>query len=110
MSVVLPLPFIRPFGSKCFAGGLLHIHSSGFRTRGLLELKSIGISRIPDGCVAGPTCHSMFKTPERKESSSRKGGTLADNRPILLDAEKGKMVGLEGCISGKKLLPFSVCL
>src|SRR5207245_447898 len=24
MSVQLPLPYIRPFGSKCFAGGLLH--------------------------------------------------------------------------------------
>src|SRR5882672_714404 len=24
MSVELPLPYIRPFGSKCFAGGLLH--------------------------------------------------------------------------------------
>jgi len=32
----------------------------------------------------------MFKTPERKEFPSRQGGTLADNRPTLFDAIKGK--------------------
>src|SRR6266566_5918240 len=30
-SARLPLPYIRPFGSKCFAGGLLHFRSSGFK-------------------------------------------------------------------------------
>jgi hypothetical protein len=45
-----------------------------------------------DGGVADPACHSMFKTPERKEFPSRRGGTLADNRPILFDAKRGQMV------------------
>ncbi len=50
---------------------------------------SIGISSIPNGCVAGPVCHSMFKTPERKESSSRKGGTYWLTTDTLCWTQKG---------------------
>jgi hypothetical protein len=42
--------------------------------------------------MAGPKCHSMCKTPERKEFPSRQSGTLADNRPTSFDATKAEMV------------------
>src|SRR6184192_2252482 len=38
MLVRLPLPYIRPFGSKCFAVGLLHFGGSGFKAGDLLLL------------------------------------------------------------------------
>jgi len=37
MPVRLPLPYIRPPGAKCFAGGLLHFSGSGFKAGDLLE-------------------------------------------------------------------------
>jgi hypothetical protein len=37
MPVRLLLPYIRQFGSKCFAGGLLHFRGSGLKARDLLE-------------------------------------------------------------------------
>src|SRR3989441_2106550 len=71
MSVQLPLPYIRPFGSKCFAGGLLHFRGSGFKAGDLLETgSSAGISRPPRWRHSYPEPHSMFKTLERKEFPS----------------------------------------
>ncbi len=120
MSVQLPLPYIRPFGSKCFAGGLLHFRGSGFKAGDLLEPVSppasaagltgtgfsAGVSRTLEAGVAGPKCHSMFKTPEREESPSRHGGTLADYRPTFLDAKKVKW-SAGNRPSSQKLTPFT---
>jgi len=37
MSCLLPLPYIRPCGTKCFAGGLLHFRGPGFEAEDLQE-------------------------------------------------------------------------
>jgi hypothetical protein len=37
LSVVLPLFYIRPFGSKCFAGGLLQFRGSGSEAKDLQD-------------------------------------------------------------------------
>jgi hypothetical protein len=47
MSVELPLPYIRPFASKCFAGGSLHFRGSGFKAGDLLEPVSPPMSAAP---------------------------------------------------------------
>src|SRR5580704_1823933 len=65
--VVLPLSYIRPFGSKCFAGGLLHVRGSGLEAKDLQEPPTVGMPGILDGGMADPACHSMFKTAERKD-------------------------------------------
>jgi hypothetical protein len=98
MSVVLPLPYIRQFRSKCFAGDLLHFRASGLKAGDLLEPVSPPAPAAPSG-VANPKCHSMFKSPERKEFPSCLSGTFADNRPKLFDAEKRQMVSQEQIIS-----------
>jgi hypothetical protein len=66
---VLPLSYIRPFGSKCFAGGLLHVRGSGLEAKDLQEPPTVGMPGILDGGMADPACHSMFKTAERKDFS-----------------------------------------
>jgi hypothetical protein len=98
MSVVLPLPYIRPFGSKCFVGDLLHFRASGLKAGDLLEPVSPPAPAAPLG-VAGPKCHSMFKSPQRKEFPSCPSGTFADNRPNLFDAKKREMVSRDQIIS-----------
>jgi hypothetical protein len=44
----------------------------------------------------------MFKSLERKEALSRQWGTLADNRPILLDAKKRHLVVRKCSLPAKK--------
>jgi len=84
-----------------FRGGTTPRSLLGLQNRGLTGAEiSVGISRIPDGRVAGPVRYSMFKTPERKESSSRKGGTIADNPNHSLGRKKRQNSQPEGCISG----------
>ena len=62
MSARLPLPYIRPFGSKCFAGGLLHFRGSGFKAGDLLEPVS------PPASAAPPAqCHPFYVQIARKE-------------------------------------------
>jgi len=87
----LPLPYIRPIGSKCFAGGLLHfaVRVSKQGTYGNRRLHRC--QPHPPRGVASPKRHSMFKTPERKEFPSRRSGALADNRPTPFDAKSGEM-------------------
>ena len=97
MSVVLPLPYIRPFRSKCFAGGLLHTHGSCFSTGGLLELESPPASAAsPIGASLAPYAILCLKHPKGKNPHPASAGTLADNRPTLLDAKRDQMVSLEG--------------
>ena len=76
MSARLPLPYIRPFGSKCFAGGLLHFRGSGFKAGDLLAPVSPTASAAPSSQVqpSPSVIYSMFKSPERKEFQSRQGG------------------------------------
>jgi hypothetical protein len=38
----------------------------------------------------------MFKTPEKKDFPSRRGGTLADNRPTPFDAEPRQKFSTKG--------------
>src|SRR6267143_1364987 len=87
MSCLLPLPYIRPCGTKCFAGGLLHFRGPGFEA-GYLREPQLRPER------GYPARHSMFKTPEMEDSPSRPGGTLADNRPIPFDTKSGQMFWL----------------
>jgi hypothetical protein len=105
MPVRLPLPYIRQFGSKCFAGGSLHSRGAVFQGTGLtgtgISGNSPGASRTLSGRVAGSRCHFMFKTPERKEFPSRPGGTLANNRPTLFDARRSQMVSRKRTFSAK---------
>src|SRR6266436_437561 len=93
MSVQLPLPYIRPFGSKCFAGGLLHVRGSGFKPGDLPGNRQLRrhqpAPRRRHGFLG---FYSMCKTLERKEFSSHRNGILADNRPTMFDAKNGQMV------------------
>jgi len=92
-SVPLPLPYIRPFGSKCFAGGFAPVSRFGLQSKELTGTGcSAGISHPQDGGTASSNLHSMFKTPERKEFPSHQAGALADSRPIMFDAKNGQMV------------------
>ncbi|SRR6266481_3335932 len=92
MSVQLPLPYIRPFGSKCFAGGLLHVRGSGFKPGDLPGNRQLrrhqAAPRRRHGFLG---FYSMFKTLERKEFPSHRNGILADNRPTMFDAKNGQM-------------------
>jgi hypothetical protein len=45
-----------------------------------------------DGETANPACHSMFKTPEKKDFPPVKGGTLTGNGPTFFDVENPQMV------------------
>jgi len=57
-----------------------------------------------------PHAYSMVKTPERKDSSSRLGGTLADNRSPYFDAKRSKMASRKSDISDKFCALTSVSL
>jgi len=92
MPVQLLLPYIRPLRSKCFAGGILHIRGSGFKAGDLpVTDSSTGLACALARGKASPDAYSMCKAPERKDSLSRLGGTLADNRPAYFDAKRSKM-------------------
>src|SRR6266852_1192740 len=76
---------------KMFRGRFAPLSRFGPQSRGLTGTGiSAGISSTLGGRVAGPKCHSMFKTPERKEFPSRHSQTLADNRPFSL-TQKGSI-------------------
>src|SRR6266566_6190049 len=66
-SARLPLPYIRPFGSKCFAGGLLHFRGSGFKAGDLLEPLSPPASAAPSSHCSPPQCHPFYVQIARKE-------------------------------------------
>ena len=102
MPVQLLLPYIRPFGSKCFAGGLLHFRGSGFKAGDLPVPAALPTLATPSAeGTANPGHYSMFKRPERKEFPSRVGGILADSRPTNFDAKKGQIFQPETNISAK---------
>jgi len=92
MSARLPLPYIRPFGSKCFAGGLLHFRGSGFKAGDLLEPVSPTASAAPSSQVQPSPVSSILcsNRPKGKNSTPAKAGT--DNRPFLFDARTFQMV------------------
>ncbi len=93
MSARLPLPYIRPFGSKCFAGGLLHFRGSGFKAGDLLEPVSPPASAAPSSQVQPSPVSSILcsNRPKGKNSSP----AIPPNRdpttdPYLLDARNSK--------------------
>src|SRR5260370_36924718 len=107
MSVVLPLPYIRPFGSKCFAVGLLHVHCSGFRIGGLLELKSPSASTA-FLMGASPTLGAILcsKHPKGKNPHPAMPGPTLTPRTTLLDARKDNIVNRKPAILDVTISPF----
>jgi hypothetical protein len=92
MSVVLPLPYIRPFASKCFAVGVLQVHGSGFRIGSLLEPKSPPTSAASQwGVSLAPNAILCLKHPKGKNPHPARG-TLADNPTHSLGRKQGQMV------------------
>jgi hypothetical protein len=77
-----------------FRGRITPLSRFGLQSRGLTGTSiSAGFGRFLSGGARGPSCHSMFKTPERKDFPSRQAGpSLADNQPVLFDAKEGQMV------------------
>src|SRR5260370_4203648 len=107
MSVVLPLPYIRPFGSKCFAVGLLHVHCSSFRIGGLLELKSPSASAAFLMGASPALCAILCsKHPKGKNPHPARAGPSLTTRTTLLDARKGKIVSRKAAFLDKNRSPF----
>src|SRR6266852_8347837 len=89
MSVQLPLPYIRPFGSKCFAGGLLHFRGSGFKAGDLLEPVSPPASAAPSVEVSpAPDDILCSKHPKGKNSCPATAGPSLTTDPLSLTQKK----------------------
>src|SRR5882762_5950675 len=87
MSCLLPLPYIRPCGTKCFAGGLLHFRGPGFEAEDLQE------PHLQHG--HGWPCFTFYVQSSGKERFTvPPRRALADHRPIPLDAKRGQMFWL----------------
>jgi hypothetical protein len=91
MSVQLPLPYIRPFGSKCFAGGFTPLSLFGLQSRGLTGTGvSAGVSRTLNGGIAGPNAILCAKHPKGKNSRPAKAGPLLTTDPLPLTQKEVK--------------------
>src|SRR6266446_7393112 len=89
MSARLPLPYIRPFGSKCFAGGLLHFRGSGFKAGDLLEPASPPASAAPSMEVSpAPDDILCSKHPKGKNSCPATAGPSLTTDPLSLTQKK----------------------
>src|SRR5260370_16927637 len=88
MSVQLPLPYIRPFGSKCFAGGLLHFRGSGFKARDLQEPASPAPSAAPCGSAARPIPFYVQNTRKERILVPPGAGLLLTTDPLFLTQKK----------------------
>ena len=86
MLVQLPLPYIRPFGSKCFAGGLLHFRGSGFKAGDLLEPESPPASAAPSMEMFPAILCS--KLPKRKNSRPATAGPSLTTDPLSLTQKR----------------------
>src|SRR5467141_3874588 len=91
MLVQPPLPYIRPFGSKCFAGGLLHFRGSGFKAGDLLEPESPPASAAPSMEVyPAPDAILCSKHPKGKNSRPATAGPSLTTDPLSLTQKKVK--------------------
>src|SRR5467141_2542469 len=111
MLVQPPLPYIRTFGSKCFAGGLLHFRGSGFKAGDLLEPESPPASAAPSMEVyPAPDAILCSKHPKGKNSRPATAGPSLTTDPLSL-TQKRLNGQLETDISGKNCplprLPFN---
>jgi len=89
MLVQLPLPYIRPFGSKCFAGGLLHFRGSGFKAGDLLEPESPPASAAPSMEVyPAPDAILCSKHPKGKNSRPATAGPSLTTDPLSLTQKR----------------------
>jgi len=106
MSVQLPLRYIRPFRSKCFAGGLLHFHGSDLRTRGLLGRNFPWHQPHTQWVRCRP--HTPFYVQNtRKERILIPQGRETRWLPTYFLGREGSPNGQPGrCISGKKTAPL----
>jgi hypothetical protein len=100
MLVQLPLPYIRPFGSKCFAGGSLHFRGSGFKAGDLLEPESPPASAA-SSMEMFPALDAILcsKLPKRKNSRPATAGPSLTTDPLSL-TQKGLNGQREAGISG----------
>ena len=89
MLVQLLLPYIRAFGSKCFAGGLLHFRGSGFKAGDLLEPESPPASAAPSMEVyPAPDAILCSKHPKGKNSRPATAGPSLTTDPLSLTQKR----------------------
>jgi hypothetical protein len=94
MPVQLLLPYIRPCGSKCFAGDLLHFRGSGFKAGDLQEPALPSVFAASSGGIR-PAPHTILcsKRPKGKNSHYHpRGGHSLTADPPMFDAKTGQMV------------------
>ena len=102
--------YIRPIGSKCFAGELLHFRGSVFKA-GDLRIPLFPAASSPSQTEMRQTCELFYRSKHRKGRSPVSGdGTLADNRPTLFDEAKREMINSQNRLLGQILAPLCISL
>ena len=106
ISTELPVHYIRPIGSKCFAGELLHFRGSVFDAGDLrVPLLPRPHSRLKPRC-ARPTYYSIFQTTEREEFPSPGTRPSLTTDPLSLTQKKEKWS--VGKRRGRILVPTTI--